>query len=211
MSPFFELIVTGTISSGMRPSSVAAMASSWLRSANLSMSGRVISSSAATSVASSAMCLPLQALTSPSLSMQSSALPSPMRKPKRAFFRRYGAWDMDSMPPATAMSRSPARIAWSTIPAERRPDAQTLLMVSEVVSLGMPALIWAWREGIWPCPAWSTCPKTTCWTCSGATSARSRAPAIATPPRSVASSVLSAPPIFPNGVRAVPRITVLAI
>ena len=42
------------------------------------------------------------------------------------------------------------------IPAARTPDAQTLLIVSEETSFGMPASIWAWREGICPCPAWST-------------------------------------------------------
>ena len=31
------------------------------------------------------------------------------------------------------------------------PEAQTLLIVSEETSFGMPALICAWREGIWPC------------------------------------------------------------
>ena len=35
VSPFFDLIVTGTISSGRRPSSVASTARSWLRSAQL--------------------------------------------------------------------------------------------------------------------------------------------------------------------------------
>ena len=35
-------------------------------------------------------------------------------------------------------------------------------MVSEETSLGMPALIWAWREGIWPWPACRTWPMTTC-------------------------------------------------
>src|ERR687893_1534883 len=123
----------------------------------------------------------------------------------------YGAFDIDSMPPATATSRSPARTAWSTIPAERSPEAHTLLTVSDETSLGMPALICAWRLGIWPCPACSTCPKTTCSTCSGATSARSSAAAMAVPPRSVASREARPPPIFPNGVRAAPRITVLGI
>ena len=88
------------------------------------------------------------------------------------------------------------------------PEAQTLLIVSEGTSLGIPASICAWREGIWPCPAWSTWPKITCWTWSGSTSERSSAAAIASPPSSVASLEASAPPIFPNGVRAVPRITV---
>lgn len=34
---------------------------------------------------------------------------------------------------------SPARIAWSMITDARRPEAQTLLMVSDETSLGMPA------------------------------------------------------------------------
>ena len=58
--------------------------------------------------------------------------------------------------------------------------------------MGIPPLICAWREGIWPCPAWMTWPITTCWTCSGATSARSSAALIAVPPSSVASSACKA-------------------
>ena len=77
--------------------------------------------------------------------------------------------------------------------------------------MGIPALIWAWREGIWPCPAWSTWPITTCSTCSGSTSARSSAAWIAMPPRSVASREARPPPSLPIGVRAAPRITVLGI
>ena len=65
------------------------------------------------------------------------------------------------MPPPTPTSRSPARIAWSSSTLARSPEAQTLLIVSEETSFGMPALIWAWREGIWPWPACSTWPKIT--------------------------------------------------
>ena len=36
------------------------------------------------------------------------------------------------------------------IPIVRMPEAQTLLTVSEGTSRGIPALIWAWREGIIP-------------------------------------------------------------
>ena len=115
------------------------------------------------------------------------------------------------MPPVTATSVSPARIAMSAMPSERMPEAQTLLIVSEGTSLGMPPLIWAWREGIWPWPACRTWPKTTCWTCSGATPERSRAASIAWPPRSVASSEERVPPILPKGVRALLRITVLGM
>jgi hypothetical protein len=88
------------------------------------------------------------------------------------------------------------------------PDAQTLLIVSEETSIGMPALIWAWREGIWPTPACRTWPITTCCTCSGATSARSSAAPMAMPPRSVGCSADRPPPILPTGVRALPRMTV---
>ena len=115
------------------------------------------------------------------------------------------------MPPVTATSVSPARIAMSAMPIERMPEAQTLLIVSEGTSLGIPPLIWAWREGIWPWPACRTWPKTTCSTCSGSTPERSSAASITLPPRSVASSEERAPPILPKGVRAVPRMTVLGI
>ncbi len=99
----------------------------------------------------------------------------------------------------------------SAMPSERMPEAQTLLIVSEGTSLGMPPLICAWREGIWPWPACRTWPKTTCSTCSGSTPERSSAASITWPPRSVASSEERAPPIFPKGVRAVPRMTELGI
>ena len=79
VSPFFDLTVTGAISSGRRPSSVALTASSWLRRANLSMSGRVSSSSSATSLASCAMCLPLNGFVRPSLIIESIAFASPIR------------------------------------------------------------------------------------------------------------------------------------
>src|SRR3954471_9964507 len=118
---------------------------------------------------------------------------------------------MDSMPPPTPISTSPARIAWSRITVARRPLAQTLLMVSEETSFGMPALIWACREGIWPWPAWSTWPMTTWPTCSGATSARSSAAWMAIAPSSVALMDERPPPILPMGVRAEPRITVLGM
>src|SRR5215210_402160 len=115
---------------------------------------------------------------------------------------------MDSIPPATATSTSPARIAASRIPVARTPDAQTLLIVSEETSFGMPALICAWRDGIWPCPAWSTWPMITCCTCSGSTAARSSAALIAIPPSSVGWSEDRPPPSLPIGVRAELRITV---
>ena len=171
----------------------------------------MISSSSPTSVASSNIWRPLKGLVRPSCTIASSALTSPMRNPKRAFGSRYGAHDIDSMPPPTPISTSPARICASSRPTARMPEAHTLLIVSELTSFGMPALICAWRDGIWPCPACRTWPMITCCTSSAATSARSSAALIAIPPSSVASSVERPPPIFPIGVRALPRMTVVGM
>jgi hypothetical protein len=88
VSPFLPLTVTGTISSGRRPSSVASIARWCDRSAQRSMSGRLSSSSAATSEASSYICLPVNGLRKPSWIIASIALASPMRKPNRAFGSR---------------------------------------------------------------------------------------------------------------------------
>src|SRR6185437_11899317 len=57
------------------------------------------------------------------------------------------ARDIDSMPPVTTTSTSPARIMESAISIARMDDAQTLLIVSAGVSIGRPALIAAWRAG----------------------------------------------------------------
>ena len=66
----------------------------------------------------------------------------------------------------------------SISPAERMPDAQTLLIVSEETSFGIPPLICAWREGICPWPACSTWPMMTC------SPARARRRPARAPPRS---------------------------
>ena len=62
-----------------------------------------------------------------------------MRDPSRAFGTRYGALVMDSIPPATAISSSPARIIWSAIAIAESPDRQTLFTVIAGTSLGIPA------------------------------------------------------------------------
>ena len=111
---------------------------------------------------------------------------SPMRRRSAPAGSRYGACDIDSIPPPTATSRSPARTAGSIMPAARTLEAHTLLIVSEVTSLGMPASICAWREGIWPARPGAPGPSRRAATCSGATSARSSASRMAMPPSSVA-------------------------
>ncbi len=76
--------MTETISSAILPSSVALLASWCERSAHLSMSARLISSSFETSLASLIICFSVNGLVSPSWVIASIALTSPIRKPKRA-------------------------------------------------------------------------------------------------------------------------------
>ena len=68
---------------------------------------------------------------------------------------------MDSCPPATTISNSPARMSWSARAMASMPDRHTLLIVSAGTVIGMPALTAAWRAGIWPAPAVRTCPMMT--------------------------------------------------
>ncbi len=114
---------------------------------------------------------------------------------------------MDSWPPATTMSNSPARISWSASAIASRPDRHTLLIVSAGTFIGMPALTAAWRAGIWPAPAWSTWPMITYCTWSPPIPARSRAALIAKPPRSAPEKDFSEPSNRPMGVRAPATIT----
>ena len=114
---------------------------------------------------------------------------------------------MDSWPPATTTSNSPARISWSASAMASRPERQTLLMVSAGTLIGMPALTAAWRAGICPAPAWSTWPMITYCTWSPPMPARSRAALIAKPPRSAPEKDFSEPSSRPMGVRAPATIT----
>jgi hypothetical protein len=97
----------------------------------------------------------------PSYNMASTISVLPIRVPHRAWGMRYGASLIDSNPPATATSISPARMSWSARAMAFMPDRHTLLMVMAGTSLGIPALMAAWRAVICPAPAWITCPMST--------------------------------------------------
>src|SRR3546814_4845014 len=114
----------------------------------------------------------------------------------------YGAWVIDSLPPATTMSASPAWIIWSARWIVLTPERHTLLMVVAGTVMGMPALTAAWREAIWPAPAWSTWPMNTYSTCSAERPARSSAALMARPPSSAAEKPARAPDHLPLGGRA---------
>src|ERR671917_318193 len=66
---------------------------------------------------------------SPSCAMASTSLASPYFVPVRDLLSRCGAWVIDSWPPATMTSNSPARMSWSASAIALSPDRHTLLMV----------------------------------------------------------------------------------
>src|ERR1700740_1500373 len=88
------------------------------------------------------------------------------------------------------------------------PEPQTLLIVVQGTLSGSPAKREAWRAGAWPTPAGSTQPLSVSSICSGTSSARSSAAAIATAPSCGADFDESSPWNAPIGVRAPDRITV---
>ena len=68
---------------------------------------------------------------------------------------------MDSWPPATTISASPARIIRAALVMATSPERQTLLTVSAGTLSGMPAVTAAWRAGFCPAPACRTWPMST--------------------------------------------------
>ncbi len=143
---------------------------------------------------------------SPSEIIESTSWPCPIRRPSRPFGTRYGAFDIDSMPPATTTENSDVRRALAPSMTARSPDPQTLWTVTQPAAGGSPAPRAAWRAGAWPMPAWRTLPNQTCSTRSAGTPARSRAAAMATLPSFGAERVESDPRNDPMGVRAAERI-----
>ena len=86
---------------------------------------------------------------------------SPYLNPSRDFGSRWGALVIDSMPPATTISTSPARISWSAIAIALSPDRQTLLMVIDGTLIEIPPATAAPRAGFCPAPARMTWPMIT--------------------------------------------------
>ncbi len=65
---------------------------------------------------------------------------------------------IDSMPPATTRSASPALMAAAASMIALSPEPQTRLIVVAGVAGDRPPPSAAWRAGAWPAPAWSTWP-----------------------------------------------------
>src|SRR4051794_37191604 len=153
------------------------------------------------------MCFSSKLERRPSQIIRSTSVPSPIRYPERAFGSAYGAFVIDSIPPVTTTSTSPARIIESAISTARIEDAHTLFTVSAGTSIGSPAATAACRAGAWPAPAWSTWPMITYSTSLPSRPTRSSAERMTTEPSSVAERFAKPPPRRPNGVRTAETMT----
>ena len=81
------------------------------------------------------------------MTIVSTVSSGPIFVPVRVFLIAWGAFDIDSMPPATAISISPAAIARAAPITASRPDPHTLLTVTHGTEFGRPANSAAWRAG----------------------------------------------------------------
>ena len=118
---------------------------------------------------------------------------------------------MDSTPPATIKSASPAMTACAASATAFKPDPHTLLTVNEGTASGIPAAMAACRAGFMPPPACSTLPIMTSSMSALSMPLRWIAPSMTTRPSSLAGTSLSAPPKAPMAVRTPLTITALVI
>src|SRR5688572_6629853 len=199
--PFFCGSSSAKVSSSNLPAAAASAAFLWLAAAKASCAARSTSYFWLTSSAVRPMWKSLYTSHRPSQTIESISCEWPRRAPARASGKRYGALDMLSMPPHTATSMSPARIACAASITALRPEPHTLLTVKAPTESGTPPRRAAWRAGFCPSPAASTQPRITSSTAAGSTRARRRASATASPPSSVALKPASEPWNLPIGVR----------
>ena len=204
--PFASRTVTGAISASNRPASMAAIAFWWLASANASWSSRLtcVLDRDALGVGAHVAVLDRapQAVVDGRVD-RARRCRGGSRSGRPA--ARYGAPFIDSMPPATATSASPARISAAASMIALSPEPQTRLMVVAEVVSGRPALSTAWRAGAWPTPAWRTWPIRT--SSIGGRGRIEAGPLDGGPDGDAAElrrpgRALSAPPNLPIGVRA---------
>ncbi len=154
-------IRTGTISSSNSPF-FAATAARWCDcAANASCSSRLIPSRPLWCSVDSPIAMCSKLSVRPSKAIESRTSTAPYLYPVREPGSRCGALVIDSMPPATTTSTSPALISWSASAMASSPDRHTLLIVIDGTLIGIPAATEACREGSWPTPACSTSPMIT--------------------------------------------------
>ena len=108
---------------------------------------------------------------------------------------------MDSIPPATMMSLSPALMACAASMTALSPEPHTLFTVVAPTVFGMPALMAACRAGACPTPACTTFPMSTSSTSPGWIPARLTPSRMTTAPSSGAGIEESPPRNSPIAVR----------
>src|SRR6476659_7330569 len=153
------------------------------------------------------MCTPSNAHQRPSLIIESTISPFPMRKPSRTRGIRYGQLLMDSMPPATTTSTSPVATPCAASMTAVSPEPHTLLMLSAATSFDNPPWSAAWRAGFCPRPALTTLPMMHSSTMAGSMPARRTASATTRAPNCGAVNPFRDPRNFPVPVRSALTIT----
>src|SRR5262245_11212466 len=143
----------------------------------------------------------------PSLIIESTISPLPMRRPSRTRGIRYGQLLIDSMPPATTTSTSPVAMPWAASITAFRPEPQTLLMLSAATESDRPPRSAACRAGFCPRPALTTLPMMHSSTMSGSMPARRTASATTSAPSCGAVNPFKDPRNFPVPVRTALTIT----
>ncbi len=114
---------------------------------------------------------------------------------RSGFAWTQGARVIDSTPPATIASASPARIAWAASAIADIPDAHRRLTVIPGTSSGNPASSAAMRATLrLSSPAWLAAPRMTSSTADAGSPARSTAFATTSAARSSGRTPASAPP-----------------
>ena len=129
-----------------------------------------------------------------------------LAKAREGFSMTHGARDIDSTPPATTTSASPARTIWEASMIADIPEAHRRLTVRPGTESGYPASSQAIRATLrFSSPAPLALPRITSSTTPGSSiPARSRAARRVSAARSSGRTEESAPPYLPTGVRAPP-------
>ena len=128
-------------------------------------------------------------------SVVSSIVRGPRSHAPSALSITYGARVIDSTPPATNTSPSPAPIAWAALFTAWRPEPHSRLTVCPATSTGSPARRAAMRATLrLSSPAPLAQPSTTSSIRAGSIPVRSTIAPIATAARSSGRTVASAPP-----------------
>src|SRR3989338_3697661 len=198
---------TGIVSSLNFPSRVARNARWCDSTANWSCCCRVMWNSSTRFSAVSPMIWLQTGSVSPS-HRESTITESFKCLPNRRSRETYGAWLMDSVPPATCTSATPA-CTWSHAPwIAWSPEAQLRWTVKAGTSFGRPARRPMTRATFGASEVWTTQPKMVCSTSAGSSFVRASSSFVTNPPSVAAGNSFRAPPSTPCGVLTPATITV---